>query len=68
MKASAKSHIRANIFIAMNSGGIGEYVRHNNYGPATTLLASYVKLNPNTSAASLEAKLPAFLNKYGRSN
>ncbi len=61
-----KSHIHANIFIAMNSGGIGEYVRQNNVWAGNNFVASYVKLSPGTVVASLEKKLPAFLNKYGQ--
>jgi len=60
-----KSHIQANMFIAMNSGGIGEYVRQNNMWAGNNFTNSYVKLNPKTDAATLEKKLPAFLKKYG---
>jgi putative ABC transport system permease protein len=61
-----KSHVEANLFIAMNSGGIGELVRSNNSWSGQNFTYSYVKLHPSSSAASLEKKLPAFLNKYGQ--
>jgi putative ABC transport system permease protein len=61
-----KSHIHPDIFIAMNSGGIGEYVRQNNTWAGSNFVASYVKLNTNANVATLEKKLPAFLNKYGQ--
>jgi putative ABC transport system permease protein len=61
-----KSHIHANIFIAMNSGGIGEYVLQNNTWSGNNFVATYVKLNSNADVATLEKKLPAFLNKYGQ--
>jgi putative ABC transport system permease protein len=60
-----KSHIHLNMFIAMNSGGIGEYVRQSNAWAGNNFTNSYIKLYPNANAAQLERKLPAFLNKYG---
>jgi len=61
-----KSHIHANIFITMNSGGMGEYVIKNQSWAGNNFANAYVKLVPNSDAASLEKKLPAFLNKYGQ--
>ncbi len=61
-----KSHFHTNMFITMNSGGIGEYVRGNTSWAGNNFTSSYVKLNPKASAAALEIKLPAFLNKYGQ--
>ena len=61
-----KSHIHANLFITMNSGGIGEYVLQNQMWAGNNFANSYVKLNSNASAVALEKKLPAFLNKYGQ--
>ncbi len=60
-----KSNIRANMFITMNSGGVGEYVRQNDMWAGNNFTNSFVKLKPNTDVAALEKKLPAFLNKYG---
>ena len=61
-----KSHIQANLFISMSSGGIGEYVQQSTAWAGNNFVSSYVKLRPATDAASLEKKLPAFLNKYGQ--
>ncbi|MGI8636664.1 MAG: ABC transporter permease, partial [Segetibacter sp.] len=61
-----KSHIESSLFISMNSGGIGDYVRQSNAWAGNNFVNSYVKLRPGTDAASLEKKLPAFLNKYGQ--
>ncbi|MEP7373272.1 MAG: FtsX-like permease family protein [Chitinophagaceae bacterium] len=61
-----KSHLHTNMFITMNSGGIGEYVRGNDSWAGNNFTSSYVKLNPNANAAALEKKFPAFLNKYGQ--
>jgi putative ABC transport system permease protein len=60
-----KSHIHVNIFIAMNSGGIGEYVRQNDSWAGNNFTNSYIKLYPRADAVALENKLPAFLLKYG---
>jgi putative ABC transport system permease protein len=60
-----KSHLHANIFITMNSGGIGQYVRENNSWAGNNFTNSYIKLNPQADPRSLEGKLPAFLLKYG---
>ena len=60
-----KSHIQVNIFIAMNSGGVGEYVRQNNSWAGNNFTNSYIKLRRGGDALALEAKLPAFLLKYG---
>jgi putative ABC transport system permease protein len=60
-----KSHIQANMFITMNSGGMGEFVRQNTMWAGNNFAYSYIKLHPNADADALERKLPAFLNKYG---
>jgi putative ABC transport system permease protein len=60
-----KSTIKANLFITMHSGGIGDYVLQNTIWGGNNFTNSYVKLQPGASSAALEKKLPAFLNKYG---
>jgi putative ABC transport system permease protein len=60
-----KSNIQANMFITMNSGGFGEYVRQNNMWAGNNFTNSFIKLRPGANAAALEKKLPAFLQKYG---
>lgn len=61
-----KSHIKANLFIAMNSGGIGGFVRQSTAWAGNNFVNSYIKLRPRADAVSLEKKLPAFLNKHGQ--
>jgi putative ABC transport system permease protein len=61
-----KSHIHANMFISMASGGIGEYIRNDHTWSGNNFVHSYVRLRPGTNAAALESRLPAFLNKYGQ--
>ncbi|MEO7766431.1 MAG: ABC transporter permease, partial [Ferruginibacter sp.] len=60
-----KSHIHANLFITMNSNGMGAYTRDNGSWAGNNYAASYVKLQQHTNVAALEKKLPAFLEKYG---
>jgi len=60
-----KSNIQANMFITMNSGGVGEYVRENNMWAGNNFTNSFIKLRPGADAEALEKKLPAFLQKYG---
>ncbi len=60
-----KSHIQANMFITMRSGGIGEYVLGNNTWAGNNFTNSYVKLRPDADVNALDKKLPGFLNKYG---
>src|SRR6202012_6068920 len=60
-----KSHIKANIFMTMRSGGMGEYTANNNVWSGNNFTDSYVKLRADANAAAFEKKLPAFLNKYG---
>src|SRR5450432_1769800 len=60
-----KSQIKGNMFMNMNSGGIGGYTYSNNQWAGNNYSYSFVKLRPDAKAEDLEKKLPAFLNKYG---
>jgi len=60
-----KSHILGNLFLSMKSGGMGSYTASTNAWAGQNYTASYIKLNPDASAAALEKKFPAFLKKYG---
>lgn len=62
-----KSHIHGNLFMTMNSGGIGDWVLHkvNEEWAGAVVINSYIKLYPNTNADALEKKLPAFLSRHG---
>jgi len=61
-----KSHIHADYFMSMNSGGYGGFFGTNHSWTGNNVVISYVRLRPNTDVAALEKKLPAFLNKYGQ--
>jgi putative ABC transport system permease protein len=60
-----KSHLHANIFMTMNSGGMGAYTYTNNSWAGNNYASSYVRLQPHTDVAALERQLPAFIEKYG---
>jgi putative ABC transport system permease protein len=64
-ESAGKTHIHANMFMAMNSGGLGQYVRQNNTWGGNNFLYAYIKLRPDANPAAFEKKLPEFLNKYG---
>ncbi len=59
-----KSHLHANLFVTMNSGGNGESTMHNDSWTSNNYISSYVKVRPNTNIALLENKFPAFVNRY----
>ncbi|HVS91080.1 MAG TPA: FtsX-like permease family protein [Mucilaginibacter sp.] len=60
-----KTHIEANIFVTMRSGGFGQFVLNSTAWAGYNLACSYIRLRPGASAAALEKKLPAFLDKHG---
>ena len=60
-----KTTIVANIFVTMHGGGFGEYTASSTAWAGYNYCASYVKLRPGADPATLEKKLPDFLNKYG---
>ena len=64
-ESPGKSNIQANIFITMNSGGVGDYVLHNDTWSGNNFTYSFIKLKPGASATALEKKLPAFLQRHG---
>lgn len=59
-----KSHIEANYFLSMESGGVGSYAAQSTEWSGNNFTNTYVKLAANTSAANLEAKLPQFLQSH----
>lgn len=60
-----KSHLQPHYIMNMNSGGLGEFIRSNNQWAGQNFIYTYVRLNPHADAMVLQAKLPAFLQKYG---
>lgn len=60
-----KSHIEANFITSMSSEGLGKFITSITNWGGQNFIFSYIQLHPEASAEVLEAKLPAFLNKYG---
>jgi putative ABC transport system permease protein len=63
-ESGVKSSLQANLFIKMNPGGFGGDLLKNNTWTGNNFAYSYVKLMSGASAAALEKKLPALLDKY----
>ena len=64
-ESPGKSHLKADIFITMNSGDMGNYVLTTDSWTRNGYIDTYVKLRPGTEVASLEKKFPAFVERYG---
>ena len=60
-----KTHIHANIFVTMRSGGFGKFIMNNSQWAGNNIAVSYIKLRPGTTVAAFEKKLPVFLQKHG---
>ncbi len=60
------SHIDARFFISFAGGGLAQYVKSQTGMAGNNLFFTYLKLAPGTDAKKLEAKLPAFVEKYMR--
>ena len=61
----APSHIEANFFLSMNGGDMEQMMkRSENDFVTNNMFAAYLRLRPGTDPARVEAKFPAFLDKY----
>lgn len=60
-----KSHLRADVFVTMNSGLMGNIVRSDVSWGGHNMVYSYVKLRSGSDVRLLDAKLGPFLNHYG---
>jgi len=60
-----KSHIKANIFVTLRSGGFGQYLYGITQWAGNNIACTFIKLRPGTDPAALERKLPGFLQKHG---
>jgi putative ABC transport system permease protein len=64
-ESAGKSQLSANMFIRLNKNGYGGGILTNNSWAGNNFTYTFVKLRADANAKVLEAKLPAFLNKYG---
>ena len=61
----APSHLQANFFMAFLGGDVEQMMKQGANDFATNnMFVAYVRLRPGASAAAVEAKFPAFLDKY----
>ncbi|NUM81777.1 FtsX-like permease family protein [bacterium] len=60
------SHIQARFFMSMSSDGMGAYFDKMQQWAGNNLMYSYVVLQSGTDPATVEAKFPAFLEKYAK--
>jgi putative ABC transport system permease protein len=58
------SHLNADFYMCMNSGGWGEYINSVTTWAWQNFTVSYLKLKPNTSPLSVEEKIPALMEKH----
>lgn len=59
------SHIDARFFMSMKGGKIGDFIKQQEGDLATNnLYYTYLQLKPGTDAKKLEAKFPAFIERY----
>jgi putative ABC transport system permease protein len=64
VEAVGKSHLYSELFITLNSEGMGRRFLNWDSWVSETFMANYVKLKPHTDVAALEKKLPALEEKY----
>ena len=65
-KPSFNSHIQGRFFMSMSSDGTGAYFDKMNEWAGNNVMFSYVRLIPGTDIKAVEAKFPAFLDKYAK--
>jgi putative ABC transport system permease protein len=64
VEAAGKSHLYSELFITMNSEGMGKRFSDWDSWVSETFMSNYVKLRHGTNVAALEKKLPALEQKY----
>ncbi len=64
VEAVGKSHLYGELFITLNSEGMGKRFMNWDSWVSETFMANYVKLRPHTDVAAFERKLPAIEEKY----
>ena len=64
---SAHSHIDAHFFVPMMAGWVGGFLREQSQNfYYNNMFFTYLRLRPGSDASQLNAKLPAFIEKYAR--
>lgn len=60
-----KSHIPSNLFLSMNNGDVGGWVKSQTKWATNNIFHTYVKLKEGSDAPAFESKLHDFLNRNG---
>jgi putative ABC transport system permease protein len=64
-----ESHLDARFFVPLSAGGLGRFLREARLDFANNnMFYTYLRLQPGTSPAQLARKLPAFIEKYARTD
>jgi len=61
--STIKSHIPANLFLSMNNGDVGGWVKSQTRWATNSIFHTYVKLKKGTQAQAFESKLSPFFNR-----
>jgi putative ABC transport system permease protein len=63
--AEGPSHLEGRFFVSMRGGDIEQFMKNQENDFVTNnVFVTYLRLQPGTKAASVEAKLPAFVDRY----
>ena len=60
----APSHLDGRFFMSLYSGGFGDFLKRTTDLATNNMFATYLQLHPGSDGKALEAKLPAFVDKY----
>lgn len=58
------SHLKGRFFMSLYTGGLGSFLKENTSLATNNMFGTYLRLRPGTDGKALEAKLPAFVEKY----
>jgi putative ABC transport system permease protein len=58
------SHLDGRFFMSLYSGGLGDFLKRKNDLATNNMFTTYLLLHPGSDGKALEAKLPAFVDKY----
>lgn len=61
---TAPTHLEGRFFMSLYSGGIGDFLKRTTDLATNNMFATYLRLHPDADSKALEAKLPAFVDKY----
>lgn len=63
-QSDAPSHLDGRFFMSLYSGGLGEFLKNTTDLATNNMFATYLRLHPDADGKTLEAKLPAFVEKH----